>query len=242
MPSIHQEIPPLPTSISPSSPSIIDKISSVTNDNNHTKPYQIYTLDQVKIHDKPNDLWMILYNKVYDITNFTSIHPGDVEVLLDCGGADATEAFEDVGHSDFAFQMLKPYLIGELQLLDQKKYESKLLSARKIDVTSDNNINTISNLQTGEKDNMKNNAISTNVSIAGKHDNTKKTNNNLNSNDNITTNSIHGVGITKSKKKRRNYSKQNKTREHIRMLSLGILALVSLVLFLYIQRFRWLHM
>ena len=108
---------------------------------------------------------MILYNKVYDITNFTSVHPGDVEVLLDCGGADATEAFEDVGHSDFAFQMLKPYLIGELQLLD-KKYESKLLSARKIEVTSDNN-NT--NGITSKKGNTDNNGILTN----GKHIKTK---------------------------------------------------------------------
>ncbi|KGR00540.1 hypothetical protein MG1_02368 [Candida albicans GC75] len=236
MPSIDQEIPPLPSSLSPSSPSIIDKISSVKNDhNNRTKLYSIYSLDQVKIHDKPNDLWMILYNKVYDITNFTSVHPGDVEVLLDCGGADATEAFEDVGHSDFAFQMLKPYLIGELQLSDQKKYESKLLSARKIEVTSDNN-NT--NGIASKKGNTDNNGILTN----GKHIKTKKTNNNSNNNDNITTKDIHRTGITKSKKKRRNNNKPNKIREHFRMLSLGILALVSLILFLYIQRFRWLHM
>lgn len=87
-----------------------------------TTDYRIYTCDEVKRHDKPDDLWMIIYNKVYNLTNFSKIHPGDVEVLFDCGGTDGTEAFEDVGHSDYAYQMLRPYLIGELPLQEHKKY------------------------------------------------------------------------------------------------------------------------
>lgn len=89
-----------------------------------TTDYRIYTIDEVKRHDKPDDLWMIIYNKVYNLTNFSKIHPGDVEVLFDCGGTDGTEAFEDVGHSDFAYQMLRPYLIGELPIEEHKKYEN----------------------------------------------------------------------------------------------------------------------
>ena len=89
-----------------------------------TTDYRIYTCDEVKRHDKPDDLWMIIYNKVYNLTNFSKIHPGDVEVLFDCGGTDGTEAFEDVGHSDYAYQMLRPYLIGELPLQEHKKYEN----------------------------------------------------------------------------------------------------------------------
>lgn len=85
-----------------------------------TTDYRIYTCDEVKRHDKPDDLWMIIYNKVYNLTNFSKIHPGDVEVLFDCGGTDGTEAFEDVGHSDYAYQMLRPYLIGELPLQEHK--------------------------------------------------------------------------------------------------------------------------
>lgn len=35
-------------------------------------------------------------------------------MLLDEGGRDATESFEDVGHSDDARELLKKYYIGDL--------------------------------------------------------------------------------------------------------------------------------
>ena len=40
---------------------------------------------------------------------------GGEEVLLDVGGQDATEAFEDVGHSDEAREILEGLLIGNLK-------------------------------------------------------------------------------------------------------------------------------
>jgi cytochrome b involved in lipid metabolism len=41
-------------------------------------------------------------------------HPGGEEILIENAGDDATEAFEDVGHSSDAREMMKDYLIGEL--------------------------------------------------------------------------------------------------------------------------------
>ncbi len=41
-------------------------------------------------------------------------HPGGEEILIEHAGDDATEAFEDVGHSSDAREMMKDYLIGEL--------------------------------------------------------------------------------------------------------------------------------
>lgn len=43
------------------------------------------------------------------------IHSGGEEVLLDVGGQDATEAFEDVGHSDEARQLLEGMEKGKLK-------------------------------------------------------------------------------------------------------------------------------
>lgn len=40
---------------------------------------------------------------------------GGEEVLLDVGGQDATEAFEDVGHSDEAREILDGLLVGTLK-------------------------------------------------------------------------------------------------------------------------------
>jgi cytochrome b involved in lipid metabolism len=40
---------------------------------------------------------------------------GGEEVLLDVGGQDATEAFEDVGHSDEAREILEGLAVGKLK-------------------------------------------------------------------------------------------------------------------------------
>lgn len=44
---------------------------------------------------------------------FRSQHPGGDEVLFGEAGRDATEAFEDVGHSDEARSILDKYYVGE---------------------------------------------------------------------------------------------------------------------------------
>ena len=49
------------------------------------------------------------------MTDKYPILSGGEEVLLDVGGQDATEAFEDVGHSDEARGILQGLLIGDLK-------------------------------------------------------------------------------------------------------------------------------
>ena len=100
------------------------------------KSNRIFTLDEIKSHDNFDDLWMVIYNKVYDVTSFTSKHPGSAEILLDCGGVDATEAFEDVAHSDDAFQMLNPYFIGDLTPADCRKYSASRNPSSNIDFSN----------------------------------------------------------------------------------------------------------
>lgn len=88
----------------------------------------IISADEVRTHSTPEDLWMVVHNKVYNLTSFAALHPGGAEVLLDCAGADASEAFEDVGHSQDAFDMLAPYLVGELPS-NECKLVGRLLSS-----------------------------------------------------------------------------------------------------------------
>ena len=63
------------------------------------------------------DTWTTVYN----ITNYKDDHPGGVIVLNEVAGTDATEAFEDVGHSEEANDMLKEYLVGTLSEEEHKE-------------------------------------------------------------------------------------------------------------------------
>ncbi|XP_060082301.1 cytochrome b5-like [Ylistrum balloti] len=70
--------------------------------------------------NKDKSTLLIIHDSVYDVTKFLEEHPGGEEVLLEQAGKDATEAFEDVGHSTDARELMKDYLIGELHESDRK--------------------------------------------------------------------------------------------------------------------------
>jgi len=78
----------------------------------------VYRLTDVKTHNiskgDKKSIWTVVHDKVYDITKFLDEHPGGEEILIENAGIDATENFEDVGHSSDARDMLAEYYIGEL--------------------------------------------------------------------------------------------------------------------------------
>lgn len=53
-----------------------------------------FTIDDIIKHNTIDDCWVIINNKIYDVTNFIGDHPGGTRVLLKFGGLDATEEFE----------------------------------------------------------------------------------------------------------------------------------------------------
>jgi len=73
------------------------------------------TYAEVAEHNSRKDLYLVIHDKVYDTSGFVDEHPGGEEVLLDVAGQDATEAFEDVGHSDEARQVLEELLVGTIK-------------------------------------------------------------------------------------------------------------------------------
>ncbi|XP_059120033.1 cytochrome b5 type B [Peromyscus eremicus] len=79
-----------------------------------------FRLEEVAKRNSAEETWMVIHGRVYDITRFLSEHPGGEEVLLEQAGADATESFEDVGHSPDAREMLKQYYIGDVHPSDLK--------------------------------------------------------------------------------------------------------------------------
>nr|CAD7587161.1 unnamed protein product [Timema genevievae] len=86
---------------------------------------KLYKRDEVAKENNGETTLMIIHNSVYNVTAYLKEHPGGEEVLLEQGGKDATEAFEDVGHSLDARDLMDNYKVGELVPEDRLKKLSK---------------------------------------------------------------------------------------------------------------------
>eukprot|EP00483_Globobulimina_turgida_P007904 UN07920 len=74
-----------------------------------------YSWDEIRKHNQEEDLWIVLHNRVYEITDFQIDHPGGPDVLQDIAAQDATEEFENILHTEKARKMTKKYLIGKVK-------------------------------------------------------------------------------------------------------------------------------
>ncbi|KAM8731347.1 cytochrome b5 [Acanthopagrus schlegelii] len=80
-----------------------------------------YRLSEIQEQNSFKSTWIIIHNKVYDVTKFLEEHPGGEEVLREQAGGNATESFEDVGHSTDARDMAQDMVIGEVHPDDRHK-------------------------------------------------------------------------------------------------------------------------
>lgn len=77
---------------------------------------RLFSPSDVSLHASRKDCWISIHGKVYDVTKFLEDHPGGEDVLLHASASgDATEAFEEVGHSTSAISMMNSYLIGSIK-------------------------------------------------------------------------------------------------------------------------------
>ncbi|KAF7596544.1 hypothetical protein BBP40_001418 [Aspergillus hancockii] len=74
-----------------------------------------YTTAEVASHTDKDDIWIIIHGKVFDITKYLQDHPGGADILMETAGTDATEAFEDVGHSEDSIEIMQEFLIGNVK-------------------------------------------------------------------------------------------------------------------------------
>lgn len=90
-----------------------------------TGEVKLYSLAEVKSHNTNKSTWLVIHNNVYDVTAFLNEHPGGEEVLLEQAGKEATESFEDVGHSTDARELMQKYKVGELIESERKAVPEK---------------------------------------------------------------------------------------------------------------------
>ncbi|KAI5359417.1 Putative cytochrome b5-like heme/steroid binding domain, NADH:cytochrome b5 reductase [Septoria linicola] len=65
-----------------------------------------YNKDEVSEHNSKQDCWIVIHGQVYNVTEYLRDHPGGKEVLLEVAGTDSTAAYEDVGHSEDASEIM----------------------------------------------------------------------------------------------------------------------------------------
>ncbi|KAL2126079.1 hypothetical protein VTI74DRAFT_1750 [Chaetomium olivicolor] len=73
-----------------------------------------FALADVQKHIKPDELRLLIHNKVHDATGYLEDGPGDVAALHEVAGIDATETFEEVGHPIKGNDVLATFYLGDL--------------------------------------------------------------------------------------------------------------------------------
>ncbi|CAI5997781.1 unnamed protein product [Closterium sp. NIES-65] len=72
-----------------------------------------FTMDEVSKHNRPGNAWVVVQNKVYDVSNFADQHPGGRVIYL-MAGRNATDVFA-VFHKPSTSTFLSTLYIGDLK-------------------------------------------------------------------------------------------------------------------------------
>ena len=114
--------------------------TTATNSNQLKKKLREINLSEVAEHDCFKDCWIVIYDRVYDVTKFLHSHPGGEDIILDYAGRDGTIAFRGAGHSALAIKQLNEYVIGELpdnERIFRKSSTTSVLTERVTIILSD---------------------------------------------------------------------------------------------------------
>ncbi|KZL67434.1 oxidoreductase nad-binding domain-containing protein [Colletotrichum incanum] len=79
-----------------------------------------FTAKEVAAHREANDCWMVIHGEVYDVSKYIHDHPGGADVLIEAAGVDATEAFDNAGHSEDAYEIMADFRIGKLKGVNKR--------------------------------------------------------------------------------------------------------------------------
>ncbi len=66
------------------------------------------TMQEVECHNTPDDCWVVLNGKVYDLSIFQEGHPGGSEIITDNAGKDVSNLFNAVHPKDIVQRLLSP--------------------------------------------------------------------------------------------------------------------------------------
>ena len=76
------------------------------------QPKEGYNIEQIQKHNKKYDGWMIINNKVFNVTPYIAYHPGGEKILLPYLGKDGTKAFNKYHNYISVDELLKKCYVG----------------------------------------------------------------------------------------------------------------------------------
>ncbi|KAL3535691.1 hypothetical protein ACH5RR_004152 [Cinchona calisaya] len=82
--------------------------------NANFKTSKTYSRAEVLLHNRRTDCWIIIKDKVYDVTSYVEEHPGG-DAILAHAGDDSTVGFFGPQHATRVFDMIEDFYIGDLQ-------------------------------------------------------------------------------------------------------------------------------
>ncbi|XP_060206467.1 cytochrome B5-like protein [Lycium barbarum] len=82
--------------------------------NAQNKAVLSYSKAEVALHNKRTDCWIIIKDKVFDVTSYVEEHPGG-DAILAHAGDDSTEGFYGPQHATRVFEMIDDFCIGDLE-------------------------------------------------------------------------------------------------------------------------------
>ncbi len=75
---------------------------------------KVFTWEEVSKHNKPDDLWLVVEGKAFDVTKFMARHPGGHRPLLAMAGRDSTEVMNEFHPAPVFDKMLPKFYVGDV--------------------------------------------------------------------------------------------------------------------------------
>lgn len=88
-----------------------------------------YTVEEVAQHNTREDLWIIVNDKVFDLTKFLKLHPGGAQPLVEWAGRDCTEVFYSLHRSSVLERYMDKLCIGDVSDATHASPEIELMSS-----------------------------------------------------------------------------------------------------------------
>lgn len=96
-----------------------NQYNNTSNNLNGSSSQKVLNMAEVVKHNQINDCYMVINNKVYDVTNYSLSHPGGTRTIANSCGKEATNTYDTKGgnngaHSSYAGNLLDQYFVGNL--------------------------------------------------------------------------------------------------------------------------------